>query len=185
MPGTFTPAQMFDHELNAVKGWPSPYAVDKVKPIAAGEQTIFAGSVVYIDPLTDTFKLGLPYTGGADAFCPMPIFAFPNSTDYDVLSDVGNIAGGNLVGLVAVGAYELETTQFVGLGFTSGAPLTVVNTPGADKGKVTATGATLLALSGGDSDCVVGIVSDNGPLTNEWQKQFVRFWPWYLPLGHV
>ena len=23
------PAQMFDHELNPVKGWPSPYAVDK------------------------------------------------------------------------------------------------------------------------------------------------------------
>lgn len=182
MPGTVTPAQMFDHELNPTKGWPSPYAVDKVKVIAAGEPTIHAGCVVHIDPATDMFKLGLPYTGG-DVFCPMPIFAFPNSTDFDVSSDVGNISGGHLVGLVATGAYELESTEFIGVGLTAGTPLTVQNAAGADLGKLQA--GTLAALSGVNEDCVVGIVSDNGPLTNEFAKQYVRFWPVYLPLGHA
>jgi hypothetical protein len=184
MPGTVTPAQMFDHELNPCKGWPSPYAVDKVKPIAAGEPVIRSGRVVHIDPTADAFKLGCPYTGG-DTFAPMPIFAFPNSADFDVSSDVGNISGGNLVGLVAVGAYELESTEFLGVGFTPGMPLVV------DDGSVTPANmgalkvGSLAALSGIAEDLVVGIVSDAGPLTNEWQKQYVRFWPWYLPLGHI
>jgi hypothetical protein len=53
----------------------------------------------------------------------------------------------------------------------------------ANTGKVKV--GTLAAISGVDEDLVVGIVSDAGPLTNEFQKQFVRFWPWYLPLGVI
>lgn len=185
MPGTVTPAQMFDHELNAVKGWPSPYAVDKVKTIATGEPTIYAGRVVHIDATLDQFKLGCPYDSG-DTYAPMPIFAWPNSTDFDVSSDVGNISGGHLVGLVAVGAYELETTEFVGVGFNPGMPLVCDqgHVSAANLGKVKV--GSLAALSAtDDEDLVVGIVSDAGPLTNEWSKQMVRFWPWYLPLGTV
>jgi len=171
MPGTITPAQMFDHTLDARKGWPSPYALDKSKEIASGETGILSGMVVHIDPTTDKIKRGCPFNA---SWAAMPIFAFPNQHDFDVSSDVGNISGGVLVGLVGVGAYELESTEYTGVGYNPNIPLTVDNTPGATLGKLVAT--TL-----NSTDLVVGIVSDKGPLTNENKKTYIRFWPVYLP----
>lgn len=172
MPGTFSPAQMFDHELNVVKGWPSPYAVDKTKGIIdANVNSIIAGRVVHIDPTTDKFALGT-YQDSTSA--SMPCFAWPSSTDLDVRSDVGNISGGHLTALPATGAYEFETTEFKGTGFDPNIPLTCYNTADADQGKVQAT--TI-----GSTDLIVGIVSDKGILTNENKKSFIRFWPVYLP----
>ncbi len=49
MPGTYTPAQMFNFELNQKKGWPSPYAVDYAATIKDGETDIQAGSVISLD----------------------------------------------------------------------------------------------------------------------------------------
>jgi hypothetical protein len=171
MPGTYTPAQMFDHTLNPVKGWPSPYALDKTKAIADGETGIVAGRVCYIDPVTDKIKLGCPFDADTAS---MPLFAFPNQTDFDVMSDVGNISGGNMVFLVGVGAYELESTEYVDAGFDPNVPLTVVNDAGADLGKLKAT-----TLS--TTDLIVGVVSDKGSLTSEYKKLYIRFWPVYLP----
>ena len=37
MPGTIVPGQMFDQELNGVKGWPSPYALDKGVEFTPGQ----------------------------------------------------------------------------------------------------------------------------------------------------
>lgn len=189
MPGTFTPEQMFTHELNPSKGWPSPYAVDKTGLLATDAEDVsgdtalytFSGRVMHIDPTTGALFLGCPYTVG-DAFAPMPLFAFPNGSDFDVRSDVGNISGGNAVTLVAIGGYELESTEFLGAGFTPNTPLRVEAAGGADKGKLLAT--TLATAPGGDEDLVVGIVSDlSQPLTNEFGKEFIRFWPVYLPRG--
>lgn len=172
MPGTYSPAQMFDHELNVVKGWPSPYAVDKTKKVIdADRDSIIAGRVVCIDPTEDKFKLGT-YMDSTSA--SMPCFAWPSSTDLDVRSDVGNISGGNLTALPASGAYEFETTEFMGTGFDPNIPLTVSNTADANKGKV-------LVTTLGAATLIVGIVSDKGVLTNENKKSFVRFWPVYLP----
>jgi hypothetical protein len=171
MPGTVTPAQMFDHTLDARKGWPSPYALDKSKEIATGETGILSGMVVHIDPTTDKIKRGCPYS---NSWAGMPIFAFPNQTDFDVSSDVGNISGGVLVGLVGVGAYELESTEYLSTGYNPNIPLTVENAAGDDLGKLKVT-----TLDSGE--LVVGIVSDKGPLTNEYKKTYVRFWPVYLP----
>ena len=182
MPGTFTPAQMFDHELNPVKGWPSPYANDKVKPIDPTETlTILSGRVCYITP-TDVIRMGCPYTSG-DALAPMPLFAWPNSSDFDVRTDVGNIAGGNMMGLPASPQYELETPEFQGVGFLPNIPL-LVDSGGvvpADRGMVKA-GSLLTAGLAALEHLVVGIVSDSGPLTNSNRKEVVRFWPAYLPV---
>jgi hypothetical protein len=161
---------MFDHELNAVKGWPSPYALDKSGPMASGEETLIkAGMVVSLDG-TGKFVRGCP--NGA-----MPIFAFPNGGDYDVNSDVGNISGGTLVGLVATGAYELETTEFVGQGFDPNVALTPAT--GGDLGKVAPSDVC-------GTDMIVGVCS-SAPFASEFKHQggaaimFVRFWPVYLP----
>lgn len=171
MPGTITPAQMFDHELNVVKGWPSPYAVDKVKEIADGEDLLIAGRVGHIDPTTDKIKIGT-YQDNTSA--SMPLFLFPNQTDFDVASDVGNISGGHILGLPACGAYELESTEYTGTGFDPNIPLTVSIAGNADDGKLKATTLNSVLL-------IVGVVSDKGILTNEHKKTYIRFWPVYLP----
>ena len=41
MPGTYEPDQMYTHELNQKKGWPSPYAVDMHAAVKTGETGIF------------------------------------------------------------------------------------------------------------------------------------------------
>lgn len=165
MPGTNVPGQMFDHELNPVKGWPNPYAVDKIAEIASGVTGINSGMVVSLDPNGRFIR-------GADTSA-MPCFAFPNSSDFDVLSDRGNISGGNMMALVAIGGYELESTEFIGSGYAPNVPLTAENSTPADVGKLKIT--TL-----GSADLIVG-VCNRGPIANEYGKEMVRFWPVYLP----
>jgi len=170
-----TPAQMFDHELNPVKGWPGPAALDKTKAIGPGE-SIQRGRVMSIGP-NDTLILGAYFNA-------MPIFAFPSTDDFDVASDVGNFSGGHGMGLVATGHFEVETTEFM----TSFEELRFTyppNTPVApwlysanDVGKIFPTGFTLFDRI---FDQICGIVSDASPLTNEFQKQVVRFWTTYIP----
>jgi len=166
MAGTTVPAQMYDHELNPVKGWPSPYALDKSAEIASGVLGILAGMCISLDAGSGKWKRGC--LNGE-----MPCFAFQNQGDFDVASDVGNISGGNLTGLVATGGYELETTEYTGSGFTVQIPLTAENTPGGNQGKLKAT--TI-----GGTDMIVGICN-RGPVVNEFGKNMIRFWPVYLP----
>lgn len=167
MPGTLTPAQMFDHELNAVKGWPSPYAVDKRVQADTGVTGIVAGMCLRVDSTTGKANRGS--TNG-----DMGLFVFQSQNDFDVNGDVGNIIGNWMNCLVAIGAYELETTEYMGVGFDPNAPLTAHNTADANRGKLKVT--TL-----NSSDNIVGVVSEAGPLTNEFGKEVVRFWPVYQP----
>lgn len=173
MPGTLVPPQMFDHELNPVKGWPSPYALDhRVQAVNASEG-ILAGMVVHKDPA----QAGKAVRGLTASSSEMPLFVFQGQGEFDVDGDVGNIIGGWMNTLVAVGAYELETTEFVSPdSYGINDPLTsVVHAVSAtDKGKVKKT--TL-----GSADVICGIVSETGPLTNDFNKQVVRFWPVFLP----
>ena len=163
MPGTFTPAQMYDHELNARKGWPSPYAVD-YKAEFASTTGLYAGSVVTLDA-NGEFQPG--GTGNA-----MAIFLLQNPSDFDVLSDVGNIAGGVGSGLVAAGAYELQTTEFVADTYAPNDTLTFAS--GADAGKVEK--GTVY------TDPIVGVVS-SGQSDSEHNAsiKFLAFWPVWLP----
>jgi len=165
MPGTFTPDQMYDHELNPRKGWPSPYAVDYAAAYATGVTGVNAGMCCSLDA-NGAFKLGVD---DAD----MGIFIFQNQTDFDVLSDVGNISGGIGSGLVACGAYELQTTEFVAGVYAPNDPLTAALV-GANAG--------LLQVGTPYSDPIVGVVS-SGQSDSEHDAtiKFLAFWPVYLP----
>jgi hypothetical protein len=167
MPGTNVPGQMYDHELNVKKGWPSPYAVDYAAPYADGESGVNAGMVVSLDA-NGEFVRGLASTGA------MAIFVLQNMSDFDVLSDVGNISGGVGSGLVAEGAYELQTTEFITGDYNPNDPLTVEGVVADDIGKLKV--GTLY------TDPIVGVVSA-GQSDSEHNAniKFLAFWPVWLP----
>jgi hypothetical protein len=156
---------MFDHAINILKGWPSPYALDKDFLPDPDETGIVGGMVVALDPTS----------GGAKKGCPngyMPIFTLQGQNEFDVNGDVGNIISGKMSGIVAVGGYEIETTEYTGVTF---APNDVLGPDGVT-GKVKAAAGGI-----GGTDMIVGVVSDAGPITNQDSKTVVRFWPVYLP----
>jgi len=172
MPGTLVPAQMFDHELNPVKGWPSPYAVDHRIQAESTSEGITPGMVVHKDPTSGRAIRGLTVNS-----TEMPLFAFQGQSDFDVNGDVGNIIAGWMNSLVAIGSYELETTEFVSPAtYSINDPLTspVHAVSATNKGKLQLTTRTATAT-------ICGIVSETGPLGNDHGKQVVRFWPCFLP----
>ena len=175
---------MTANTLNALTGWPSQHAVDFHAmcdaTILAANEPILAGSVVSLGA-DGEFELGV------DANDRMPMFLFNNSDDPDVENDGGNAGAGGDKGvwvpvsptgqamaLVAVGAYELTSTQYV-----TGGNIDVPNTPlwsddaGADIGKLDDT-----TWTGGKT--VVGIVS-RGVVDNGYGHNAVAFWPYFLP----
>ena len=166
MPGTYDPAQMFDFELNQKKGWPSPYAVDYAAEYASGVSGVQAGMVCSLD-VNGRFQVGV-----TDA--AMAIFILQNQSDFDVLSDRGNVSGGVGSGLAAAGAYELQTTEFVDGVYPPNTPLTVVNAVGATQGQLT--------IGVPYTDPIVGVVS-SGQSDSEHNAtiKFLAFWPVYLP----
>jgi hypothetical protein len=166
------PAQMFDRRLNPIKGWPSPYALDKAGKVsdATADQGIVAGMVMHIDATTALFKRGLPGK-------QVPIFAWNGFNNFDTMgADEGNISlFGNMKGqsgLVGLGSYELQTTEFVTGVYAPNTPLTVDNTATDDLGKVKA-GAFY-------TDTIVGVVSD-GQSKNAHGRDVVTFWSYFLP----
>ena len=162
MPGTLTPAQMFDHELNPVKGWPSMAALDKKVTLDTGVIGVVAGCGLQLNPATGKALLGT--TNGA-----MGLFAFQGQNEFDVNGDVGNFISGAINCLVATGAYELESTEYSGLAFAPNDPLTLTVL-----GKLTVT--TFAGLEN-----IVGVISDAGPITNAYGSSVIRFWPVYCP----
>ena len=170
MPGTLIPGQMFTHELNPVKAWPSPYALDKALKPNVGISLV-AGQCVSIDASTSGPGALLAKLGVLNG--DMPLFAFQGKDEFDVNGDVGNIITGTFNTLVATGAYELESTEFVAGTYYSNDPLTSP-TAGINAGNIEKCGLD-------DSVQIVGIVSD-GKLTNSYGMSVVRFWPVYCPL---
>ena len=166
------PAQMYDHELNPTKGWPSPYAVDKAAEFVAADasEVAYRGQVVSLNAAAK-FQLGLEC--GA-----MPIFLLNTSTDYDVVGDDGNLVGGTggipvMSGLVAISGLELESTEYDSTGTYAPNDKLTAGAPGdADAG--------VLKIGVAYADTVCGVVSD-GVITNEFRKTVLRFWPVFLP----
>ena len=163
------PAQMFDHELNPVKGWPSPYAVDKCLDLDGGK-TANRGMVLSINN-SGKFVVGL-YCGA------MPIFALQTSSDFDVRGDDGNLVGGvsgsdHMSGLVAVGGLEIESTEF------DATEIYLPNTK-LTAGEPNAADAGVIKPGTAYYDTICGVVSE-GILNNEFKKNVLRFWPWFLP----
>ncbi len=115
------PRQMTEHTLNALKGWPAPHALDHAavlsESIPGANLPVLGGSVVRLNA-AGKFELGV---GTANV---MPLFLFQNSDDPDVVNEGGDPAtdkgvfigitpSGKAMALVATGAYELTSTEFV------------------------------------------------------------------------
>jgi len=164
MPGDMTPGQMYDHELNPTKGWPSPYAIDYAAAVSASEtNTIQAGMGCYLDA-NGEFRLGS--SAGA-----VTILMLQNVNDFDANSDVGNISGGVMSGLPCVASYEVWTTEFVAGNYAPNDYLKI-ETAAGNIGKVTEGNAYI--------DQICGIVS-LGTFSNEHQVSVLQFWTYHLP----
>jgi hypothetical protein len=181
------PSQMTRHTLEAPKGWPNPHAVDfaaKLDP-AVTIDVVHAGRVVHINR-SGNYEMGLP-TGARLGH--MPIFLFQNSNDPDVANPGGNPATeagvwvavaptGVIMGLVAAGAYELQSTEFVPEAsdgtYYPGDTLTAEadNTTFATGGVIKHGTAYLAPLCG---------VVSRGVFTNCYGRPCLSFWPVWLP----
>ncbi len=185
------PSQMFTHTLNPLKGWPSPSALD------------FTGklhSAITIDPLpegrcvhVDSFE-AVTYGPGTSGDVPlfktgvtgtqMGIFLLRGSASFDVANPGGDdwtpiAPKGIISGLVATGAFELETTEYDSdQDYFANHPLAAVADDTDDDPETG--GGTLTSDCEVYTDAVVGIVS-RGTYTNAYGKSVLAFWPVYLP----
>jgi hypothetical protein len=184
----------FSHELNPVKGWGSPYALDIAVRVKALEDLTkyVSGSCVQLDSTITSaaarqITLGLGTCGTQNA--PMPIFLLEGAGDYDVVNKAdgnvyfGGIGTGGVVpaypntavngaptGLVAAGAYELETTEFnTNTTFKCNDLLTA----GTSDGKLDVVAAT-------GAKVICGVVSAPSR-TNDFSLSVLKFWPVFLP----
>ena len=184
-------AQMFDHTLDAVKGWFHMAALDFTAKLSASEVDsayAYAGRVVHLDS-SGEFRLGC--TGNQ-----MPIFLLQNNTDSDVTNAGGGVwypiaPVGNLTGLVAKGAYELETTEFVDTTYYPNDYLRCTGASGATNGKLTNGSVVTLEDStslgaGTNPTAVVGVVSRAKRKRQSDRNYVLSFWPIYKPgkTGH-
>jgi hypothetical protein len=180
---------MTAHTLEAPKGWPNQHAVDFSAKISANVtiDPVFAGRVVHLNS-SGEFEMGLPNVVKAGH---MPIFLFQNSDDPDVSNPGGNAATeagvwvpvaptGKIMGLVAAGAYELESTEFEPVA-TAGAYVpgdvlsaTADNTDATTGGRITRNGIAAY------EEPACGVVS-RGVITNSHGRSALAFWPVWLP----
>ncbi len=189
------PQQMFAHALDWLKGWPSQTAVDKTAKVAASQLT-------YTDPVPGGRCVHLNTSGefelGAQA-TQMPMFLIQGSRDYDVSNPgsggaddwTAHYPAGESSALVAVGGYELETTEFYDGTYAINQLLKAptqgqLNT--ADKGNAGKLANDLdlpdyASLSGSITlytHAVCGVVS-HGKALNHNRRYVIGFWPVYLP----
>ena len=178
------PRQMTAETLNALKGWPQMSAVDYhtlIDPRIAAR--VPAGAVVHVNAL-GFYELGVGQSN------VMPLFTFDASDDFDVKNEAGDPATekgvwvpisptGQLMALVAVGAYELVSTHFVvpNGGFTINMLLTSPDV-GPTAGRIAQ--GTL------GTDLICGVVSRvanaDGTVDNGYGHDAVAFWPVMFPV---
>ena len=197
------PGQLFDRTLTPLKGWPSQTALDFDAALSSN---------VNINSTNSPPQSGMCVHNTASGFemganlAQMAIFLWPSKSDFDVSNPgvpdgvalggtTSNLPGwipirptGKLVGLVATGAFELETTEFdTAQTYVVNQTLrSVTSNTDANAGKLTnqnASGGQGFASPGVNvvyTDSVVGVVS-RGAYTNSYGKQVLAFWPVYLP----
>jgi hypothetical protein len=90
-------ASMYTHRFDAVKGWPSPYALDKQCVLDADTDapgTVFKGTVGHLSPAAaGKFRLGLPLASASAGTAPMPLFVWSAGDDFDVAITSTNAFG--------------------------------------------------------------------------------------------
>lgn len=181
------PSQMFDNTLDAVKGWFHEAALDNSAKLSAN---------VTIDPFDQGRVVHLnsskEYESGVK-FANMAIFLLNSSDDPDVANPGGDYwqaiaPTGKMSGLVATGAYELESSEYRSAGsYDPGQLLAaeVDNTTAATGGVLSdeddgAAGLTVPWQAGGTTQAICGVVS-TGVNENSHGVNVLRFWPVYLP----
>lgn len=170
MPGTITPAQMYDHECNVIKGWFDMNAVDKSADLASGE-VINKGAVCYLDS-TAKFRLGLPDN-------VQGCFAMRNSAGFDVAADVGNVQKQVMNALPTVASYELYTTEYdTSYTYNINEYLTAWD---AQLIGYTAAKRGLVRYGKPYHHTLVGQVSGT-VATNEYGKSYLTLWTYHLPV---
>jgi hypothetical protein len=186
---------MTEHRLEAPKGWPNPHAVDYAAPMSAAVLAAITGGVVYAGRCVHVNNSG-SYELGITGY-QMPLFLFNNSDDPDVENPGGDPATrpgawvaiaptGNMMALVAAGAYELATTEFI-----TSRTYNPNDSLYAPTGTTLATSGVLTNLTGTagtyPDETIVGVVSRGRTPTsarNSHGEHELFFWPVYLP-GHA
>lgn len=175
------PRRMTANTLDALKGWPRPHAVDF--------RANFADSVT-VDPVLAGHCVSLDSDGNFVLGCGnsnvMPMFLFHDSDDPDVQNDGGDPAteagvwigvtpSGKHLGLVAIGAYELISTEFVDDTYAPNDMLKSIT------GNLTNSGKLQKGTLG--TNMIVGQVS-RGVMSNGYGHNALAFWPitgWVYP----
>ena len=188
------PGQMFDHALDFLKGWPREKAVDFSAKLSANVDAtslpVYGGQVAHVNDEGE-FELGAKQA-------MMPVFLIQGSTDKDVANpnDPANpswysvIPSGTMSGLVAIGAYELQSTEYdTSATYHVNDPLhapTADQITGADKSKAGVLynkrnwpGGNAAAITV-YTDHVCGVVS-RMPGLNANRRSVISFWPVYVP----
>jgi len=201
---------MFTHELKVLKGFPNPYALDKVVELDTAThdaEDVLNGMVGHKAPAAaGRLQLGLPLYTGITGVAPMPLFCWSGGAEFDVQVDADAIFGvpgaTNSTGsssvdaaavtgpvllrpkigtYVATGAFELASTEFAGTP-TTGQLLTSPTTGGDTGNLVVATNGTIIPI--GTICC--GVVSDGvRNSTHVGGPQVLHFWPCYTIIQRV
>lgn len=117
------PVGDFTHSLGGRKNWPGTSAVDAQGAVASTDTAYcIAGRAAHLNSSGQ-------FEAGVKGF-QMPVFLTKSPSSFDVATDAHNSFGGsaiprgNLAGLVAIGGFELETTEFDGsTNYAPNAPL--------------------------------------------------------------
>jgi hypothetical protein len=119
----------------------------------------------------------------------MPIFLLQNSDDNDVSNSGGTRwypigPAGNITGLVAKGAYELETTEFDSA--NTYAPNEYLrckssSNSSTDGGLLTNASVSVLEDGGSNPTAIVGVVSRGVRKRQSDRNNVLAFWPIYKP----
>lgn len=174
----------YSHELNPTKGWFSPYALDKTVDVAADSAEVIMGSVCSLNS-SGKLQLGLEknavplfalseiqmHTGAGPAGGMANISDHMSGRFYKPLA-LQPSAARRVLCLVALGAYELETTEFIAGTYVPNQALTSAAPGETNAGKLVA----------GEyyTDTICGAVSD-GVEVNNHSKSVLRFWPLFVP----
>lgn len=170
--------QMTEKTLNAEKGWPHQAAVDYHAKFADSVfdlvDRVEQGSCVHLNA-SGEYELGV---GTLEA---MPMFTFQASDDPDVSNDGGDPAtkkgaflpispSGNVMALVAIGAYELVSTAYD----TDNPGDYVINALLTSPVATDLAGKLVIGDRGTDTIC--GQISQ-GLINNGYGYSAVAFWP--------
>ncbi len=184
------PVLYFEHALDHLKGWPSPSAIDAVAKKSANVtlDPVYGGRVAHRNA-SNEFELGAKNH-------QMPIFLIQGSDSFDVSNPGGNnwfaiAPAGHMSGLVATGAYELETTEYDQTTGVTYAANDLLHSPTEDQ--ITGTDKTAAGKlfkrkgwPGGSNaalvlytDSICAIVS-TGTRVNEHRQHVLAFYPFLI-----